>query len=170
MAMLPSRYDPFQVPFFSLRRDVDRLFREFLRDLGGTSEVTGEGEMRLAPRLDMEEKGDRILLRAELPGVDPKNVKIQVLGNTLRIEGEQRAEDETQRVYRRYESSITLPDMVDASKIQATSKNGILTLALPRSQQAKPREIPVNVEGAAKQIEVKGGEKPSGEKGKKEAA
>jgi HSP20 family protein len=187
--MLPVRYDFFSgsPSLFSLRRDIDRLFAEFMKDFTNLNESdTGEiGDVNaIAPRFDLVEKGGAYMLRADMPGVDAKDVKVQVTGNTLTIEGEHRDERSEggdgdterlhERVWRRYQRSLTLPETVDASKIEATLQNGVLTLTLPRTEQARPRQIEVRADGGSRQLEgAKGGAKQIGvskQEKKKEAA
>jgi HSP20 family protein len=177
--MLPTRYDPFFgsfSPFLSLRREMDRLFSDFMRDVPQTS--IEETDVAIAPRLDLVETGEGYQLQADLPGVDAKDVKVNVMGNTLTIEGEKKEEREEgggegttrfrERVWRRYQRSITLPESVDASKIQATLRNGVLLLRVPKSEAAKPRQIEVKAGTGAKEIEA-GEPRAEAEKKKKVA-
>lgn len=178
--MLPMRYDLFgSFPsLFSLRRDIDRLFGDFLKDFSAMTDLD-LGKMgdvtTIAPRFDLVEKGDAYTLRADLPGVEPQDLKVQVVGNTLVLEGEKREErpegEESgterfrERVWRRYQRALTLPETIDSSRIEASLRSGVLTLVLPKSEEARPRQIEVKVDGgperiegakgAAKQIEVK---------------
>jgi len=169
--MLPARYEPFSgLPLFSLRRDIDRLFSDFMRDFTTQGDVDNAdaGEMNaIAPRLDLVEKGDAYMLRADMPGVSPKDVKVQVTGDTLTIEGETReergeggdggAERFRERVWRRYQRAVTLPDSIDASRIEANLRHGVLTLTLPKSEQARPRQIDVKIGGGERQLEASKG-------------
>src|SRR5579872_7413907 len=90
--MLPARYDPFFSPFHVLKRDMERTFGDFFRDLGMTP--TPDLEDTFEPRLDLVETDEGYKLRADLPGVDPRDVKVNLVGNTLTIEGEKREEKE----------------------------------------------------------------------------
>jgi HSP20 family protein len=104
-----------------------------------------------APPVDVFEDKDGIKLVAELPGVKSDDVKISLENNTLTLRGEKRqvAEEKTERVHRyertygRFERVFTLPSTVDPDRIEATFDDGVLTVALPRSERARPREIPV---------------------------
>jgi HSP20 family protein len=170
--MLPARYDPFGFSgIFSLRRDIDRLFRDFMRDFETPTEgeELGGGANMLSPRLDVVEQNDRFILTAEMPGVDPKDLKVEVTGSTLSIQGEKREKrrDGEERQWR-YQRTLTLPETIDAGKIQANLRNGILELSLPRSEAARPKQIQVKVEGGPKQIEAQ--QKPVEGQKKKEAA
>jgi HSP20 family protein len=105
------------------------------------------------PPVDIFEQKDAIRILAEVPGVRPADVKISLEGNVLTVRGqkEQVAEEQTERVHRyertygEFERTFSLPATVDASKITASYEHGILTLTLPKVEQAKPREIQVEV-------------------------
>ncbi len=134
-------------------RDIDevfhgtgsgRMFRPFESDLGG----------RHFPRVNLREDNDNIYVEALLPGVDPNEVEISMLGNTLTISGErQLAADETNgRIWHRRERSfgkflrtIELPVNVDVNKINAEAKHGLLRITLPKMAEAKPKRIDIKV-------------------------
>jgi HSP20 family protein len=170
--MLPTRYDPLlgMSPLLSFRRDMDQLFSDFFRDVAPAGEGQ-EPDMAIAPRLDLVEKMDGYEVQAELPGVDADDVKVNVTGNTLMIEAEKREESEEageaegtmrlrERVYRRYQRAITLPESIDAGKIDASLRNGVLTLVLPKSEQAKPRQIQVKPGAGAKAKQIEKAAEP----------
>jgi HSP20 family protein len=104
------------------------------------------------PPVDIYQNGsDELVLKAELPDMKREDIEITVDNNTLTIKGEKKMADEVKdeqvlRVERRYGTfsrSFSLPPTVDASKVEAEYKNGILTLKLPLREEAKPRQIPV---------------------------
>ncbi len=105
------------------------------------------------PAVDVLEQADAIRISAELPGVKPEDVKISVEANVLTVEGtkQQVAEEQTERVHRyertygSFARTFTLPATVDTAKIKAAYDNGVLTIALPKAEQAKPRQIAVEV-------------------------
>jgi HSP20 family protein len=105
------------------------------------------------PPVDVLEEKDSIRIMAELPGVKPEDVKISLEGNVLTIHGtkQQIAEEQTERVHRyersygAFERTFTLPATVDAANIKAGYENGVLTVTLPKVEQAKPRQIAVQV-------------------------
>ena len=132
-------------------RRVNRLFTEALgnidwalRDSVGAAWV---------PPVDISEENDAIRITAEIPGVNPDQVRISVEGNVLTIGGtkEQRSEERTERVHRyertygAFERTFTLPGTVDPEKIQAGYENGVLTVTLPKVEKAKARQIEVKV-------------------------
>jgi len=105
------------------------------------------------PPVDILEEADAIRIMAEVPGIDPKDVKISVEGNVLTIHGtkQQIAEERTGRVHRyertygAFERTFTLPATVDANNIKAGYEHGVLTVTFPKVEQAKPRQIAVQV-------------------------
>jgi HSP20 family protein len=105
------------------------------------------------PAVDVLEENDGIRILAELPGVKPEEVKISVENNVLTIRGtkDQVAEEKTKRVHRyertygAFERTFALPATVDAGRIKATYEHGVLSVFLPKMEQAKPREIQVEV-------------------------
>lgn len=132
-------------------RRFNRLFNEALggidwalRDSAGAAWV---------PPVDILEQNDAIRIMAEIPGVNPDEVKISVEGNVLTISGSkgQVAEEKTERVHRyertygAFERTFTLPASVDADRIQASYNQGVLTVALPKVEKARPRQIEVKV-------------------------
>lgn len=108
---------------------------------------------RFMPACDILEDKDNLRIVLELPGVRPEDVKINLENQVLTIRGEKRqtADESGERWHRferswgSFERSFTLPGTVDAERIQATAEHGILTLTLPKSEKAKPREIPVRI-------------------------
>lgn len=105
------------------------------------------------PPVDIFEQKDQIRIMAEVPGVRPEDVKISLEGNVLTIRGEkqQAAEEQTDRVHRyertygEFERTFSLPATVEANRITASYEHGILTVTLPKVEQAKPRQIQVEV-------------------------
>lgn len=105
------------------------------------------------PPVDIFEQKDSIRIMAEVPGVRPEDVKIALEGNVLTVRGEKQqvAEEQTDRVHRyertygEFERTFSLPATVDASRITASYEHGILTITLPKVEQAKPRQIQVEV-------------------------
>jgi HSP20 family protein len=105
------------------------------------------------PPVDIFEDKDAIRITAEVPGVRPQDVKISLEGNTLTVHGQklQEAEQQSERVHRyertygEFERTFSLPTSVDAGKISASYEHGILTITLPKAEQARPRQIQVEV-------------------------
>ncbi|MBM3239356.1 Hsp20/alpha crystallin family protein [Candidatus Poribacteria bacterium] len=136
-----------------LREEMDRLFE---RTLGRAVPLRREAPVvrGWAPAIDMFERENEVVLRAEVPGMSKEEINISVLGNTLTISGERKTEEEVkeddyyccERSYGRFQRDITLPQGVDAGKIKASYKNGVLEVVLPKTAEAKPKQIEVAVE------------------------
>jgi HSP20 family protein len=105
------------------------------------------------PAVDIREQNDAYLVEVELPGLSKDDVKITMENNILTIQGEKKQEKEekrgdyhrTERVYGSFQRSFTLPSSVKNDKIEAQYKNGILTVTLPKVEEAKPKAIEVKV-------------------------
>jgi len=103
------------------------------------------------PAVDILDDRDAVKIVAELPGVKPEDVKLSLENSLLTIRGEkkQEAEERTERGHRyersygSFERTFMLPSTVDADKISAEYRNGVLTIAVPKAERARPREIPV---------------------------
>jgi HSP20 family protein len=144
--MTLMRRDPFSetVP---LREAIDRIFEEsFLRP--------GEWLSRSARSdlaLDVYETGDKLVVKAALPGIKPEDVDITIDGSTLAIKGEYKAEEvQKENQYHRrelrsgsFERVITLPDRFQTEKAEASFENGLLTLTIPKAEQAMVKHIKV---------------------------
>jgi HSP20 family protein len=114
--------------------------------------------------LDVSENGNEYIVKASLPGVNPDDIEITVNGNTVNIRGETSSEEEQkdgeafhlrERRFGSFARSISLPTSIDANKIQAHSDNGVLTLEIPKAEEAKPKRIQVQGGGQRKTIEAK---------------
>jgi HSP20 family protein len=135
--LTPSR-DPFSI----FRREMDQLFDEFL------SVPSRRGELSLRggwPSIDVDENETAYTVTAELPGIEAKDVELNLRDNVLTLSGEKRQETKseeggrrwTERSFGRFERAIPLEAEVDADRIQATHRNGVLTVTLPKSAKAK---------------------------------
>ncbi|MCP4581663.1 MAG: Hsp20/alpha crystallin family protein [candidate division Zixibacteria bacterium] len=131
--------------FFNLRNEVDRMFHD-------SSEDSEPGENRWAPSVDIIEDDAQLVLSAEIPGVGKEDVKINLHDSVLTIEGEKRHSEKekadnsyrNERYYGKFSRSFTLNSDIDADKIKADYKSGVLTVALPKSDKVKPRQITIN--------------------------
>ena len=135
-----------------LQARFDRLFGDsFGRPCGDLGETLERSSW--APAVDIHETSDALVLRADLPGVDPKDVDIQVENNTLTLRGERKFESDVkeenyqrvERVYGSFVRSFTLPRTVDADKVEAAYRHGVLEVRLPKKPEAKPRQMNVAV-------------------------
>jgi HSP20 family protein len=145
------RWQPFR-DLLATEREFDRLFRDAFPTMFGDREA--EPSTRpWAPAVDIYENENNIVLKAELPGVDPKDVEVRVEDNTLYLKGERKFEKETkeenyhriERSYGSFARSFALPNSIDAEKVAAECKDGLLTLTLPKREEAKPKTIKINV-------------------------
>ncbi|HTY64491.1 MAG TPA: Hsp20/alpha crystallin family protein [Acidobacteriota bacterium] len=141
------------IPYF--RRNefpvTNRLLEDFFEDLPFFS--SPETKSQWSPAVDILEKDGNLVLRAELPGMTEKQIELKIEGDTLVLKGERKMDSEDKREnYHRVESfygsftrTFRLPETVDADKISADYKNGVLTVTLPQKPEVKPREIPVTI-------------------------
>jgi HSP20 family protein len=132
----------------TMQHEIDRMFDRFR---GGS--LDENGIMSWAPAVDISEEADRYIVRAELPGVDQKDVKITVQSNTLSIRGEKKIDGEqngenyhhVERSYGSFSRSFALPSTVVSDKIEASYVDGILAMTIPKAEEAKPKEIEVKI-------------------------
>ena len=127
-----------QQPHAQLRRELDRLFGDFERQVTHSSPVS------------FEDEGASFVLRADVPGLTENDFEISVAGNSVTLRGERKLEvPEGHSVHRRERSAVRfaksfeLPARVDAEKVTAVLKHGVLTLTLPKAADAQPRQISV---------------------------
>ncbi len=127
-----------------LRDEIEKMFNDF-----GAGDDAGEGFW--TPSVDISEESDKLVMTVELPGVDKKDVKISLHENVLTIEGQKTRQTEEQkdkyyrceRSYGKFSRSFTLPTKVVADKIEANYKDGILSITLPKVEEAQPRQIQI---------------------------
>jgi HSP20 family protein len=143
------RWEPFR-DLLTTQREFDRLFKEAFSPMSGETEVSTRS---WAPPVDIYETEDAIVLKAELPGIDPKDVEVRVEDNTLYLKGERNYEKEVkeqnyhriERSYGSFARSFTLPNSISAEKVKAEYKDGLLTLTMPKREEAKPKTIKIDV-------------------------
>lgn len=129
----------------------DNVFEDFFR---GPSIWEGLGQVRQAAA-DVYETENEVVVKMAVPGINPDDINIQVSGDTVTVSGETKEEKEDneknyyqkQLRYGRFSQSVVVPTIVQADKADASFKNGMLTLTLPKSEEVKPRQIKVRVEG-----------------------
>ena len=142
-------YPPHDVNSF--QGNVNRLFDNFFRSPRGESELTSSAWV---PPVDIYSTKDEVVLKLELPEVDVSAVQIRAENNVLSISGERKLSDEAkeesyfriERVYGPFVRTFTLPMNVDATKISAKYKDGVLRLFLPKKEETKPRQVSIEVE------------------------
>jgi len=143
------RWEPFR-DLLATQDRFNRLFNETFARAFGNDELTSRS---WAPPVDIYETDNNIVLKAEMPGVDPKDVEVRVEDNTLYLKGERKFEKETkednyhriERSYGSFAGSFALPGSIDSDKVEANFKDGLLTLTMPKREEAKPKTIKINV-------------------------
>ena len=143
------RWEPFR-DLVTAQRDFDRLFREAFAPRLGDAELSTRS---WAPAVDIYETEDAIILKAELPGIDSKDAEVRVEDNTLYLKGERKFEKEVneqnyhrvERSYGSFARSFSLPNSINADKVKAEYKDGMLTLTMPKREEAKPKTIKIDV-------------------------
>ena len=146
---------------FTLRREIDRLFDSFW-----TGDVPS-GNTLWVPPMDIVERDGDIRCSLELPGLKVEDVNITVENGVLTISGERKYEHEedqggsrfVERRYGRFERSFTLPEYVDADHITADYENGVLTVVLPKTAEAKARRVEIRSGSEPRQIESRKGDR-----------
>jgi HSP20 family protein len=135
-----------------LRREMDRLFEDFFAPQawwGGRLGRLWEGEW--SPAVDVAETPEQITVKAELPGIDSKEIDISLTGDILTIKGEKKSEREekkenyhmVERSYGSFSRSLALPAAVNAEKIEAKFEKGVLTVTCPKKEPVKPKTIEI---------------------------
>ncbi|MGU3466794.1 Hsp20/alpha crystallin family protein [Methylobacterium sp. C33D] len=141
-------------PFLTLHREMNRLFDDVFSGFGGVPSAAGRGLGW--PHVELAEADGALRVSAELPGLDEKDVELLIADGVLTLKGEKRAETTdrargySERSYGRFERSIALPVPVEEDKAEATFRNGVLTVTLPRAAEApeRRRRIAINGNGA----------------------
>ncbi|MGA3209954.1 MAG: Hsp20/alpha crystallin family protein [Terriglobales bacterium] len=155
-----TRWEPFR-ELTTLQERMNRLFQDTWQN---PSQMTRESESLLSgsfvPPVDVYENEHDVIVKMEVPGVDQKDIDIQLENNVLTVKGERKLEKEEkeenfQRVERRYGAftrSFTLPNTVDTETVRADYEHGVLKITLAKRAEAKPKQIKVNIGEGAKQI------------------
>ncbi len=143
------RRDPMLREMNAWRSAMDRLFNEMLSEFGEPRVSYDQAAWALA--LDVAEKDDAFIVKASLPGINPDDLEITLTDNVLTIKGEIKEDKDfeegqwhlRERRYGAFQRSITLPTPVDSNKIDATYKDGVITLHVPKVEEVKPKRITV---------------------------
>ncbi len=132
-----------------LRDEIDRLFESPLTDWAQTSQLLSGW----TPALDVYEDKDNFIVKAELPGIKKEEIEVSLHDGTLSLSGERKSESkhENGEVYRaerffgRFQRTVALPATVAADQVKAAYKDGVLTITLPKTEEAKPKQIDISV-------------------------
>ncbi len=146
------RWEPFR-ELATLQNEVNRLFNSAFDT--PTPPGNGGGARRWMPAMDLVETADHFVLRADLPGLSEKDVKIEVEDNVLTVSGERRSEHETkqegfhrvERAFGAFSRSLTLPRGVDPAAVTANIDRGVLEVRIPKPETRKPRRIEIAGQG-----------------------
>ena len=130
-----------------LRQEMERFFDRFFEP--GDSESFAVGEW--APRLDLSETKDALIVKVEVPAIDPKEIQLSIMEGVLTVKGEKKEEKEdrdekyyrVERTYGSFSRSVRLPAPIDENKVSASFKNGLLTVTLPKTPAARITAIPI---------------------------
>ena len=147
------RWQPFQ-ELNSLQRQMNRMFDNFFGRT--TSLVPSEESLsswEFGPPVDIYEDDRRLTFKVEVPGIDEKDIKVEIENNMLTIRGERKLEQDIkeesfrrmERHYGAFSRSFTLPSTVDPEKIEANYSHGVLAIQMPKRAEARPKQIKVNV-------------------------
>ena len=142
-----SHWDPFR-QLSTLRNEIDRLFDEPFSALTEGLQPFMSG---WSPALDVFEDKDNVVVKAELPGMKKEEIQISLHGDVLTLSGERKEEQKhpegdihrSERFVGKFQRTLSLPTLVDADKVKASYKDGILTVTLPKTEAAKPKQIQV---------------------------
>ncbi|NWF61963.1 MAG: Hsp20/alpha crystallin family protein [Fischerella sp.] len=142
-----ERWQPFQ-EIENLQRQMNRLFDRLMPSGDG-----GGAGITFVPSAEMEETDDAVHLRLEIPGLEAKDLDVQVMEDSVAISGERKSQTKVEEKgivrsefhYGKFERVIPLPTHVQTDKVQAEYKNGILTLTLPKSEEDKRKVVKVKV-------------------------
>ena len=136
--------------FHNIRNEFDRMLGESFCEPGSEDNYS---DRFCSPRVNLSETEDALMIPAELPGVGKEHVKVSLQDNVLFLKGDKQIENEekgenilrTERIFGAFKRSITLPVSVDANKIKARIKDGVLAITLQKSEEARIKEIPISV-------------------------
>ncbi|HEV2492280.1 MAG TPA: Hsp20/alpha crystallin family protein [Terriglobia bacterium] len=148
------RWEPFR-DLVTTQDNFNRLFNETFRGLFGETE---SGTQTWAPAVDIYESDQNLVLKAELPGFDPKEVEVRVEDGTLYLKGERKFESDVkkenyhriERSYGSFTRTFSLPSSINAENVTAEYKDGVLTLTMPKKEEAKPKTIKIQVSEPAR--------------------
>lgn len=155
MALIPWRpredwWDPF-TDLEKIKMQMNQLFNTSFTREGDRNAGLLDGVW--SPAVDIYDSKESILVKADIPGLNKEDIDVTVHGDTLVIKGEKKNEKEvkekdyvrTERFYGNFQRAIRLPSEVETNKVDATYKNGVLELVLPKSEKAKPKQIKLDI-------------------------
>jgi len=140
-------------PLVALRNEMDRMFDAYIREPFGTLEWPFGPAGKWSPAVDVAETDQEVTVRAELPGIDPKELNVTISGNQLLLSGEKKESTEdsgkdfyhSESRYGAFRRSVPLPEGIDSEHVDAQYANGVLTLHLKKTRPAAAKRIEVKV-------------------------
>jgi HSP20 family protein len=150
MADVLQTWSPFR-QLERFRKEMDDLFDRFT---GGEGDRAPWFPTSSSPALESFVEGDKMIIRADLPGIEPNDVEVTVSGDTLTLRGSRQAKFENKGrdylhrevSYGSFERSITLPEGVKSDDVKASYRNGVLELTMPVPKELSPRKVPIEIE------------------------
>ena len=154
-SQVPTTRDELFDPLIVFRRELDRMFDDFFKSFGG-GQVSSSGWQTIAPAIDLTETDKELIVTAELPGLDEKDIEVKVSNQTLTIRGEKKEDREekekdyhlSERRYGSFQRSFRLPEGIDEDGIGARFAKGVLTVTLPKTTQAQTGTKKIDVKPA----------------------
>lgn len=156
--MSVSKYRPLSL-WKDLQSEMNQLFggvSGMMPTMPGVEDMTTMATSHWSPHVDVKEEADRYLIFADIPGVDPKNIKVSMEGNRLTVEGERTFEnkkEDAEKTYSRVERffgkfcrQFQLPNNANGEGITAKGKHGVLEITIPKYEKEKPKQINISVE------------------------
>jgi HSP20 family protein len=159
------RWEPFR-EMDMLRRQMNRLFYDIAEASRESTDFPAESESGWVPAVEIHDANENLILKAEIPGIEAKDLDIQVTRNAVSLAGERRYEKRTEEGgrfhsefrYGAFRRVIPLPTQVQNNQVQADFKDGILTLALPKVEEERHRVFKVNLTGSESTTNLTGSE------------
>jgi len=144
--------DPFRRELNELRKEMDSMFGRFFGEWPSVEPASGAW----APFLDLSETDENLIVRAEVPGISPRDIQISLVGNTLNIRGEKKQEKEQkeenyyrmERSHGSFSRAVSIPCEVEEDKVDARYKDGVLTITMPKTEKARAKEIKIDVKSS----------------------
>ena len=149
MKLVPWNKSDLMRPWGTRGQELGRVFEDFFRDHFFSTPTA-----QWSPALDLTETNDSVIVKAELPGIDAKDVQIQLHEDVLSMRGEKKDEKEekttdvhwVERSFGSFERSIRLPGSVKGAEAKAVFKNGVLIVTLAKAEESKPKTLNIEIE------------------------
>lgn len=145
-----TRIHPFNL-IEDLQSDLNRFFDSSLMNL--SRDISEPNNNHWLPSTDIHDLADKLVIKSDLPGLDKNDIDVSIQGNTLFIRGEKKHEEKVQdsgflrseRYFGHFERALPLSNDIDTTKIDAQYKNGVLSITIPKKEEARPKQISINI-------------------------